>query len=41
MPKNKIKSFTLPELLVVMIITAIIVGLAFGTKTNLYHSDKL
>jgi prepilin-type N-terminal cleavage/methylation domain-containing protein len=30
MPKNKIKSFTLPELLVVMIITAIIVGLAFS-----------
>jgi prepilin-type N-terminal cleavage/methylation domain-containing protein len=30
MSKNKIKSFTLPELLVVMIITAIIVGLAFS-----------
>lgn len=30
MPKNKIKSFTLPELLVVMIITAIVVGMAFS-----------
>lgn len=30
MSKNKIKSFTLLELLVVMIITAIIVGLAFS-----------
>jgi prepilin-type N-terminal cleavage/methylation domain-containing protein len=30
MQKNKIKSFTLPELLVVMIITAIVVGLAFS-----------
>lgn len=30
MPKTKIKSFTLPELLVVMIITAIVVGLAFS-----------
>lgn len=30
MTKNKIKSFTLPELLVVMVITAIVVGLAFG-----------
>lgn len=30
MAKNKIKSFTLPELLVVMIITAIIVGMAFS-----------
>lgn len=30
MPKNKIKSFTFPELLVVMIITAIVVGMAFS-----------
>jgi prepilin-type N-terminal cleavage/methylation domain-containing protein len=30
MPKNRIKSFTLPELLVVMIITAIVVGMAFS-----------
>lgn len=30
MPKSKIQSFTLPELLVVMIITAIVVGLAFS-----------
>lgn len=30
MPKNKIKSFTLPELLVVMIITAIVIGMAFS-----------
>lgn len=30
MQKNKIKSFTLPELLVVMIITAIVVGMAFS-----------
>ena len=30
MPKSKVKSFTLPELLVVMIITAIVVGMAFS-----------
>ena len=30
MTENKIKSFTLPELLVVMIITAIVVGMAFS-----------
>jgi prepilin-type N-terminal cleavage/methylation domain-containing protein len=30
MTKNKIQSFTLPELLVVMIITAIVVGMAFS-----------
>lgn len=30
MAKNKIQSFTLPELLVVMIITAIVVGMAFS-----------
>jgi prepilin-type N-terminal cleavage/methylation domain-containing protein len=30
MPKNKIKSFTLPELLIVMIITAIVVSMAFS-----------
>ncbi len=30
MAKNKVKSFTLPELLVVMIITAIIIGIAFS-----------
>lgn len=30
MPKNRIQSFTLPELLVVMIITAIVVGMAFS-----------
>jgi prepilin-type N-terminal cleavage/methylation domain-containing protein len=30
MENNKIKSFTLPELLVVMIITAIVVGMAFS-----------
>jgi prepilin-type N-terminal cleavage/methylation domain-containing protein len=30
MQKNRIKSFTLPELLVVMIITAIVVGMAFS-----------
>lgn len=30
MPNNKIKSFTLPELLVVMIITVIVVGMAFS-----------
>jgi prepilin-type N-terminal cleavage/methylation domain-containing protein len=30
MQKNKVKSFTLPELLVVMIITAIVVGMAFS-----------
>jgi prepilin-type N-terminal cleavage/methylation domain-containing protein len=30
MLKNKVKSFTLPELLVVMIITAIVVGMAFS-----------
>jgi prepilin-type N-terminal cleavage/methylation domain-containing protein len=30
MQKNKIESFTLPELLVVMIITAIVVGMAFS-----------
>jgi prepilin-type N-terminal cleavage/methylation domain-containing protein len=30
MPKSKIQSFTLPELLVVLIITAIVVGLAFS-----------
>lgn len=30
MPNNKIQSFTLPELLVVMIITAIVVGMAFS-----------
>lgn len=30
MAKNKIKSFTLPELLVVMIITAIVIGMAFS-----------
>jgi prepilin-type N-terminal cleavage/methylation domain-containing protein len=30
MPKSKIQSFTLPELLVVMIITAIVVGMAFS-----------
>ena len=30
MQKNKLKSFTLPELLVVMIITAIVVGMAFS-----------
>ncbi|MDI1305378.1 MAG: prepilin-type N-terminal cleavage/methylation domain-containing protein [bacterium] len=30
MPNNKIQSFTLPELLMVMIITAIVVGMAFS-----------
>lgn len=30
MKENKIKSFTLPELLVVMIITAIVIGMAFS-----------
>ncbi|HEU4789518.1 MAG TPA: prepilin-type N-terminal cleavage/methylation domain-containing protein [Flavobacterium sp.] len=30
MSENKLKSFTLPELLVVMIITAIVVGMAFS-----------
>lgn len=30
MPKSKVQSFTLPELLVVMIITAIVVGMAFS-----------
>jgi prepilin-type N-terminal cleavage/methylation domain-containing protein len=30
MAKSKVKSFTLPELLVVMIITAIVVGMAFS-----------
>ena len=30
MVNNKVKSFTLPELLVVMIITAIVVGMAFS-----------
>lgn len=30
MPNNKIKSFTIPELLVVMIITVIVVGMAFS-----------
>lgn len=30
MVKSKIKSFTLPELLVVMIVTAIVVGMAFS-----------
>jgi prepilin-type N-terminal cleavage/methylation domain-containing protein len=30
MPKNKIKSFTLPELLIVMVITAVVIGMAFS-----------
>jgi Prokaryotic N-terminal methylation motif len=41
MPKTKIKSFTLPELLVVMVITVIVVGLAFSVlrlvQKEIYH----